>query len=568
MIKKRLIVLLSLYQAFGLPLTVNFQMVVKDGTGKPVVFDHENVTFSMSGDMGIGFWSETKPFTSPNGILNTRLGDVTSIDPVSFYAQNSVKLTVIRAGNDTILSEPFNTVPFAFKAGFSDSSRNAYSLQGKVPSDFLAASFEATIKTLISDSIAIHPAPNPAAQISDTAAEVRADFQNKLSDTASVLRGYTNSLQTGMRDEIHDSIAAHPGIDPTPSIKDSASAVRSYAVAQDNALRTTMRAEIQDSADVVRVNSRSWMGDTANVLRGQLRGNISDTAAVIKTRLRNEIRDSIAAHPGIDPTPSIRDSASAVRSYAVALDNALRTVLRDEIQDSAGVVRLNSRTWTGDTANILRTQLRGDIGDTAISIRNYTVTQDSTIKTAIRSEVHDSITKLLTTSQTFSNGLRINGALGINSNPISPFALFCDSTVHFKNLFLHTTADPGLWYPGNDGQLILGGSIFYLNAHFLVPGVAMGNVVFSKYAEENTYFHFRKTPEVGSANSFTSLMTIDNNGNIDAAGELKIKVYSQANIPTLSNDSFMAIWSDTDDSNRIYLVFRKSSGTYVKVEMN
>lgn len=56
-------------------------------------------------------------------------------------------------------------------------------------------------------------------------------------------------------------------------------------------------------------------------------------------------------------------------------------------------------------------------------------------------------------------------------------------------------------------------------------------------------------------------------GNIALAGELKIKVYSQASEPTLNADSYMAIWIDTDDSNKVYLVFRRGTGDQVKIEL-
>jgi len=49
--------------------------------------------------------------------------------------------------------------------------------------------------------------------------------------------------------------------------------------------------------------------------------------------------------------------------------------------------------------------------------------------------------------------------------------------------------------------------------------------------------------------------------------EIKIKVYSQNSEPALSADSKMAIWIDTDDSNRVYLVFRRGTGDQVAVEL-
>lgn len=49
--------------------------------------------------------------------------------------------------------------------------------------------------------------------------------------------------------------------------------------------------------------------------------------------------------------------------------------------------------------------------------------------------------------------------------------------------------------------------------------------------------------------------------------EIKIKVYSQDAEPTLSANEFMAFWKDTNDSNRIYLLFRRGEADQVSVEL-
>lgn len=48
----------------------------------------------------------------------------------------------------------------------------------------------------------------------------------------------------------------------------------------------------------------------------------------------------------------------------------------------------------------------------------------------------------------------------------------------------------------------------------------------------------------------------------------KIKLYEQATEPTLTADDYVAIWKDTNDSNRIYLIFRRGSGDQVRVELS
>ena len=52
-----------------------------------------------------------------------------------------------------------------------------------------------------------------------------------------------------------------------------------------------------------------------------------------------------------------------------------------------------------------------------------------------------------------------------------------------------------------------------------------------------------------------------------STGEMKIKYYEQATEPVINSNGFMAMWKDTDDSNRIYLVFRRGDGDNVKVEL-
>lgn len=53
----------------------------------------------------------------------------------------------------------------------------------------------------------------------------------------------------------------------------------------------------------------------------------------------------------------------------------------------------------------------------------------------------------------------------------------------------------------------------------------------------------------------------------DGSQDLIMKVYDQATIPTLDTNQKMAIWQDSDDSDRIYLVFRRGTGDQVKVEL-
>jgi hypothetical protein len=58
-------------------------------------------------------------------------------------------------------------------------------------------------------------------------------------------------------------------------------------------------------------------------------------------------------------------------------------------------------------------------------------------------------------------------------------------------------------------------------------------------------------------------------GDLNVSGELKIKVYQQNGKPTLGADHNIAIWIDTNDSNRTYLVFRRgaSASEHIGVEL-
>lgn len=56
-------------------------------------------------------------------------------------------------------------------------------------------------------------------------------------------------------------------------------------------------------------------------------------------------------------------------------------------------------------------------------------------------------------------------------------------------------------------------------------------------------------------------------GNATFAGELVIKYVENATQPTLTSNGAICLWKDTDDANKIYIVFRRGSGDYVKVQL-
>ena len=46
-----------------------------------------------------------------------------------------------------------------------------------------------------------------------------------------------------------------------------------------------------------------------------------------------------------------------------------------------------------------------------------------------------------------------------------------------------------------------------------------------------------------------------------------LRTVSQAAQPTLEADNTACIWIDTDDSNKVYLLFRRGGSDYVKVQL-
>ena len=63
------------------------------------------------------------------------------------------------------------------------------------------------------------------------------------------------------------------------------------------------------------------------------------------------------------------------------------------------------------------------------------------------------------------------------------------------------------------------------------------------------------------------IIVLDGDGDVTIDGELAIQLYSQDAEPTLSADGMAAFWKDTNDSNKIYLLFRRGSGDHVKIEL-
>jgi len=348
----------------AIPLTINIQVAVKDSVGRPKPLNNATINFKFLGNSNTQIWSESKQITSPVGLINAKLGDISRIDPSIFQFQDSVKLLILN-GTDTILAEPFNTIPFAFKSSFSDSSKNAFTLQGKSLTDIrtetgdTASAVRTAYRTEIRDSIAAHPQTRPTQEIGDTAASVRAGLRLEMRDTAA-------ATQNTFKSNISDSLTA---------------------------LRPVLRANMGDTATTV----RNALRDTATALKTLLRANIGDTAGVLRLSYRSEIQDSISAHPGINPSNQIRDTA-----------NSVRTTLRSNISDSATALKALLRSNIGDTSVSLRASYRSEIRDSImahppVNPTNQISDSANNVRLQARGWIGDSISILRNTVNVLSN---------------------------------------------------------------------------------------------------------------------------------------------------------------------
>ncbi len=422
-----ILIILSLsYFVLGIPLTVNFQFVARDNSGNPISFNNENITFSFINESGATVWTETNSFSSPYGIINTALGLNTPILSSVINPQSDLTVAVTKAGGDTLLKAPFNSVLFAFKAGFSDSTLNSGLLNGK-------SLFDIQRSYMLSDSI----------------------LTISLKDSISALRGYVaaqnNSVKSSVRLEIRDSIASHPSADPSGFIRDTANIVRgqtrSWIGDSANTIRSYAMARTRDTAATLRNYSIARASDTASALRTTLRSNISDSAISIrtyaitqdngvKTTIRSEIRDSIAAHPGADPSNAIRDTANTVRAQARGWigdsANTIRPYAIARISDTATTLRTYSSAMAGDTASALRTTLRANIGDSAISIRAYGMARISDTATTLRNY---SIARAGDTASMLRTTLRSNIGDTANAIRTKVRADMMDSIRNYNNTY-------------------------------------------------------------------------------------------------------------------------------------
>lgn len=107
--------------------------------------------------------------------------------------------------------------------------------------------------------------------------------------------------------------------------------------------------------------------------------------------------------------------------------------------------------------------------------------------------------------------------------------------------------------PANLATNLKNGMIGYdvTNDRFAMKRLADGVIKYWENDTDQSYVKTDGTTPITGAQTFNS--------------EIKVLLYAQAAQPTMAADNFMAFWQDTDDSDKIYLLYRKTGGTVVKV---
>lgn len=102
-----------------------------------------------------------------------------------------------------------------------------------------------------------------------------------------------------------------------------------------------------------------------------------------------------------------------------------------------------------------------------------------------------------------------------------------------------------------------------------VTGTTVKDALDNLDTEKTTLTDVKSDSDIADAISKKHSQNTDTgtSGNFDIVGEISIKVYSQGTEPTLGQDNRIAIWINTSDSNRVYLLFRRGTGDSVVVEL-
>jgi hypothetical protein len=109
------------------PKLINFQGILRDGSGNPVTDGFYTVRFRIHDDStaGTSLWEETVPVQTTGGLFSVRLGDATAL-PNTIFSSGANRFVGVKVNADTLAPRTrLISVPYAFHALRSDSAATA-----------------------------------------------------------------------------------------------------------------------------------------------------------------------------------------------------------------------------------------------------------------------------------------------------------------------------------------------------------------------------------------------------------------------------------------------------------
>ncbi len=123
-----LLVLWSMAVFAAVPQLINFQGILRDGSGNPVPNGVYTVRFRIYDDSTAGsvLWEETVPVATTSGLFSVRMGDGTAL-PSNLFSTGSSRFVCIKVNLDPELAPRTRliSVPYVYQALRSDSSSTA-----------------------------------------------------------------------------------------------------------------------------------------------------------------------------------------------------------------------------------------------------------------------------------------------------------------------------------------------------------------------------------------------------------------------------------------------------------
>lgn len=110
----------------------------------------------------------------------------------------------------------------------------------------------------------------------------------------------------------------------------------------------------------------------------------------------------------------------------------------------------------------------------------------------------------------------------------------------------------------SDGNLTVSGTVDTVS-------LAAFKSDYDNHNHDDRYYTESETDTI-SGTLQSQLDTLDTN-KLEEGTEIKIKVYSQDDEPTLGADQKLAMWIDTNDANRVRMIFRRGVGDQTSVEL-